>query len=196
MLLEASLPMITLEQYLRGTRYVTPQRLAWHATGDIEHPSGEALGAAFDAHYIALVDDRTAGSSRDPKPRPQDSVRRHSRRRHSWRQIPGGASTCGEYARKVCEANGTTGAMAAVVGVDEVPDVKPSPLGLLSLCERLGWDPATCVYVGTRRRRRVTRGADDEHGCTCLHDADAQAGRFDALVDTVQELEALLLPGR
>jgi hypothetical protein len=32
-------------------------------------------------------------------------------------------------------------------------------------------------------------------GCTWgAHDAEAQRGKFDVLVDTVQELEALLLP--
>ena len=196
-LLEASLPTITLEQYLRGTRYATPQRLAWHATGDIDHPSGEALGAAFDAHYIALVDDRTAGFF----PGIRDLVRRIA----SGGTAGGGtagksqavlSNACGEYARKVCEANATIDAMAAVVGADEVPDVKPSPLGLLSLCERLRLDPATCVYVGDSPSDGVAaKGAGMMSvGCTWgSHDADAQRGRFDALVDTVEELEALLL---
>ena len=53
----ASLPTISLEQYLHGTRYATPQRLAWHASGDIHDLRGTELGASFDAHYIALVDD-------------------------------------------------------------------------------------------------------------------------------------------
>ena len=106
------------------------------------------------------------------------------------------SNACGEYARKVCEANATIDAMAAVVGADEVPDVKPSPLGLLSLCERLGWDPATCVYVGDSPSDGVAAAGAGmmSVGCTWgSHDADAQRGRFDALVDTVEELEALLL---
>jgi len=187
-LLEASLPTITLEQYLRGTRYATPQRLAWHATGDIDDPSGEALGAAFDEHYIALVDDRTAGFF----PGIRDLVRRIA----SGKSQAVLSNACGEYARKVCDANEMIDAMAAVVGADEVPDVKPSPLGLLSLCSSLGWDPATCVYVGDSPSDGVAaKGAGMMSvGCTWgSHDANAQRGRFDALVDTVEELEALLL---
>ena len=52
-LTEANLRAITLAQYI-GTRYATPQRLR-HATGDVDHPSGVELGAAFDRHYIALA---------------------------------------------------------------------------------------------------------------------------------------------
>jgi hypothetical protein len=60
-LVEAGLGAITVADYMRGTVYPTPQRLAWHATGDTAAACGVPLGAAFDRHYIALVSKTTAG---------------------------------------------------------------------------------------------------------------------------------------
>ena len=59
-------PEISQEEYLHGTRYTTPQRLAWHATGgleggDISAEVGVKLGAEFDKFYVALVTQETAG---------------------------------------------------------------------------------------------------------------------------------------
>jgi phosphoglycolate phosphatase-like HAD superfamily hydrolase len=190
-LAEASLPTISLEQYLHGTRYATPQRLAWHASGDIDDPRGTKLGAAFDAHYIALVDDRTAGFFPDV----QALVRRIASVDGKGQAVLSNA--CGEYARKVCDVNDVMRHMASVVGADEVPAVKPSPLGLTQLCADAGWDAERCVYVGDSPSDGVAANAAGmmSVGCTWgAHDAEAQRGKFDVLVDTVQELEALLLP--
>jgi hypothetical protein len=49
-----------------GTRYTTPQRMAWHATGGLEggDPTaavGVELAAAFDQLYVGLVSVDTAG---------------------------------------------------------------------------------------------------------------------------------------
>jgi phosphoglycolate phosphatase-like HAD superfamily hydrolase len=59
-------PEITKEEYLVGTRYTTPQRLAWHATGGVDGGDttadvGVKLGAEFDIFYVALVSKETAG---------------------------------------------------------------------------------------------------------------------------------------
>jgi HAD superfamily hydrolase (TIGR01509 family) len=46
-------------------------------------------------------------------------------------------------------ALGLTDLVQAVVLADDVrPDYKPHPKGLLIACERLGVDPAECVYIG------------------------------------------------
>ena len=59
-------PEISQEEYLHGTRYTTPQRLAWHATGGLNGGNtsaevGVKLGAEFDEFYVALVSKETAG---------------------------------------------------------------------------------------------------------------------------------------
>lgn len=38
-----------------------------------------------------------------------------------------------------------------VMAEDVMPDYKPHPKGLLLACQRLGVDPASCVYVGDQR---------------------------------------------
>ena len=141
-LTEANLPAITLAQYMVGTRYATPQRLAWHATGDVDHPSGVELGAAFDRHYIALVSLQTAGFF----PGVADLVAALAAVPNKSQAVLSNA--CGEYARAVMAANDVAKHMTLVHGADDAPRVKPAPDGLLAQCEAMGWQPARCVYVG------------------------------------------------
>ena len=141
-LVEASLPAITRAQYLLGTRYPTPERLAWHATGDVDDASGPVLGAAFDRHYVRLVSASTAGfypgigeivdAIAAPGGKgsggPVQRVRRvRSRGARDERQAcrDGPRARCGRRA-----------------------EAKPHPDGLLAQCDASGWDLARCVYVG------------------------------------------------
>jgi len=184
---EAGLPTITIEQYLHGCRYTTPQRLAWHATGNVDDVCGEELGAAFDRYYIALVDTTTAGFFPGMKQlvgkigsiKPQAVL----------------SNAASEYARKVCDANGVSRHMSRVAGADEVPAAKPSPMGLLQFCSDMGWQPNDVVYVGDSPSDGVAAAAAGMMSVGCTwggHDVAAQRGKFDALVDTVDELAVLL----
>ena len=189
-LTEANLPAITLAQYMVGTRYATPQRLAWHATGDVDHPSGVELGAAFDRHYIALVSLQTAGFF----PGVADLVAALAAVPNKSQAVLSNA--CGEYARAVMAANDVAKHMTLVHGADDAPRVKPAPDGLLAQCEAMGWQPARCVYGGDSPSDGAAARAAGMRSVGCLwgaHDRVACEGSFDALVETVDELAALLL---
>ena len=140
-LVEAGLSSITLADYMRGTRYATPQRLAWHATGDITAPCGVELGAAFDRHYIALVSPTTASFF----PGVARLVAAVAAAGKSQAVL---SNACGEYARAVMDVNDVTRHMVRIDGADDAPAVKPAPDGLLAQCAFFQWTPETCVYVG------------------------------------------------
>ena len=143
-LVEAGIGAITLGQYMQGTRYATPQRLAWHATGDISATCGAELGAAFDRHYLALVSPTSAGFF----PGVASLVKRIAASGKAQAVL---SNACGAYARAVVEVNGVAEYMTRVDGADEVPAVKPAPDGLLAQCAALGWEPK----VSLLRARRV-----------------------------------------
>lgn len=192
-LVEASLPAITRAQYLLGTRYPTPERLAWHATGDVDDASGPILGAAFDRHYVRLVSASTAGFYPGIG-EIVDAIAAH----------PAGkaqavlSNACGAYARAVLETNGRLAAMAHVHGADDAPRPKPHPDGLLAQCDASGWDPSRCVYVGDSPSDGIAARAAGMMSVGVAwgaHDRDALAaeGRFDAVVMDARELRRLLL---
>ena len=165
-----------------GTRYPTPERLAWHATGDVDDASGPVLGAAFDRHYVRLVSASTAGFYPGIG-EIVDAIAAH----------PAGkaqavlSNACGAYARAVLETNGRLAAMAHVHGADDAPRPKPHPDGLLAQCDASGWDPARCVYVGDSPSDGIAARAAGMMSVGVAwgaHDRDALAaeGRFDAVV--------------
>ena len=189
-LTEANLPAITLAQYMVGTRYATPQRLAWHATGDVDHPSGVELGAAFDRHYIALVsppDRRILPRRRGP--------RRRARRRPE--QVPGGAQ---QRLRRVRQGGDgrqrrrqTHDARARRGRRPESQTRTGRSVGAVrgdGMATR-----AVCLRGRLPVGRRAARAAGMRSvGCLWgAHDRVACEGSFDALVETVDELAALLL---
>lgn len=191
-LAEAGLDAITLADYMRGTRYPTPQRLAWHATGDTSHESGVELGAAFDRHYIALVSPATAGFF----PGVVDVVESLAARGKSQAVL---SNACGAYARAVMDVNGVSAHMTRVDGADDAPAAKPAPDGLLAQCDAFGWDPTRCVYVGDSPSDGVAAAAAGmlSVGCTWgAHSAQACEGHFDLLVDNPEQLSRLLLGER
>ena len=95
-LVEAGLPTIDLAQYKRGTRFPTPERMAWHATGAPSDPVGARLGARFDEHYVRLVDTDTAGFYAGIR----DVVEALHERKNGAQAVLSNA--CGAYARASC----------------------------------------------------------------------------------------------
>jgi len=190
-LAEAGWNTITLADYEQGTRHPTPQRLAWHATGDTAAACGLVLGAAFDRHYIALVSTTTAGfypgipalvAAITAAGKPQTVL----------------SNACGEYARAVVRVNGAAAHMMRVDGADDAPAPKPAPDGLLAQCRAFGWPPEACVYVGDSPSDGAAAAAAGmmSVGCTWGAHSTAQCqGAFDVLVDSPEHLAKLLLGG-
>ena len=56
---ENGIARISHDDYHQGTKFTTPRRLAWHATGNPDSTVGIALGARFDEIYVNLVTKET-----------------------------------------------------------------------------------------------------------------------------------------
>ena len=184
---ERGLREITPEEYARGTRFTTPRRMAWHATGDADDVVGVALGAAFDARYVALVDASRAAF--------YDGVRDILRGLHR-RGVKQGvlSNACGAYARAVIAANEAEAFVACAYGADDVPRAKPAPDGLRRVFETIGSvDVRNAAYIGDAPSDgEAARAA----GCVAVgvswgsHDLtrDDAARHFDVVFDSVADL--------
>ena len=191
-LVEAGLPTIDLAQYKTGTRYPTPQRMAWHAAGAPSDPVGASLGARFDEHYVRLVDTRTAGFY----PGIADLLRALHDRKGGAQAVLSNA--CGAYARRVVDVNGARAFFKATLGADDAPRPKPSPEGLLAIAKANGWDPGACVNVGDSPSDGAAARAAGMMALGCAwgaHEGDElrRGGGFDRVVATVAELRQTLL---
>ena len=194
-LVEAGLPTIDLAQYKTGTRYPTPQRMAWHAAGAPSDPVGASLGARFDEHYVRLVDTRTAGF--------YAGVAELVRELHdakSGRQAVL-SNACGAYARRVVDANDARAFFKTVRGADDASAPKPAPDGLLAIASENGWDAGTCVYVGDSPSDGAAARAAGMMSIGCAWGAHDETelrrapACFDVVVRTVAELREALLGG-
>jgi len=176
-------------EYLIGSKYTTPRRLAWHATKDPDDVRGEALGAAFDATYVGLVTRETTGFYTGI-PALVERLRANNRRQAVL------SNACGAYARAVVAANGVSELMERVYGADDVPAAKPAPDGLARIMREMGVmdDPSATAYVGDAPSDGAAAKAA---GCVAVgvnwgsHNlSEAENARhFDVVFDTVEELE-------
>ena len=134
---------INEESYHQGTKLTTPRRLAWHVTGDPDHPSGIDLGDQFDKLYVELVSTSTA-------PFYPGILNVLNTLENKYDGIIFGAlsNACGAYVRAVLSANGVTDRFRVALGADEVPAAKPDPDGLLLICNTLSLSPDECIYIG------------------------------------------------
>jgi phosphoglycolate phosphatase-like HAD superfamily hydrolase len=135
---------ISSEDYHLGTRYTTPDRFAWHVTGNPKDPIGAVLGQQFDELYVNMVSAETAGFYPGMKELLQEFKRDHKD------DVVFGAlsNACGDYVRAVLKSNNVDTFFPVQLGADEVDAPKPHPEGLLKCCKLLDLHPAQCVYIG------------------------------------------------
>jgi phosphoglycolate phosphatase-like HAD superfamily hydrolase len=188
---------ITEDDYHRGTRYCTPDRLARHAglsPGDNDFESvGNRLGAEFDSLYIGLVSLETAafypGIQELLQGLPSD--------------VPLGALTNAAvaYAHAVFAVNLKNDADDAVAfqsihGADDVPAPKPAADGLWLVCKELGLEPQDCVYVGDSPSDAMAAKNAGMPAIGVLWGSHSEESLknapFDYLCRTVEELQELL----
>ena len=140
---------ITEEMYHEGCIYATPERLARHAglvPSDPEFEKlGNAMGAEFDDHYVALVSVETAGFYKG-----MDSFLNGL---SSTIKLGALTNACVGYAHAVLKANSNEEnnfyeRFGSIKGADNVPNPKPAPDGLLEVCKELSVKPEDCVYIG------------------------------------------------
>jgi phosphoglycolate phosphatase len=139
-------PLITEDQYQYGTRFPTQQRMAWHATGNIEDEIGKSLGNEFDLYYIALVD------SKNTKLYPEinsllDQLHFSSTSTSRIKMcILSNASSA--YVQRVVSANHMEQYFESWYGIDDVLKGKPHPSGLEKIIQELKLQKSQCLYIG------------------------------------------------
>jgi len=138
------LALITEEQYHAGTKYPTPDRFAWHVTGNTQDEIGIGLGKQFDDMYVGMVSMETAGFF------PGILTLLQGLKAQRGDDVVFGAlsNACGSYARAVLQVNNVSDLFAVAYGADEVPAAKPKPDGLLACMSELNLHPSQCIYIG------------------------------------------------
>eukprot|EP00945_MAST-04E_sp_MAST-4E-sp1_P008813 g8813.t1 len=186
---------ITEDDYHQGTKFCTPERLARHVglvpgTDDFQR-TGKRLGESFDKLYIAKVSKETA---------PLFSGIKALLTALSKENVRLGCLTNAAvaYAHAVLGTNEIKTLFSSIHGADDVPEPKPSPLGLLQCCSDLeDIHPSKCIYIGDspsdgaagKRAGMMTVGCTwGSHKRNVLEDS----GSFDFVIDGIIELSLIL----
>ena len=191
------IPTITVECYHEHCIYCTPERLARHAglvPGAANFDKvGAALGKEFDDMYVELVDTTTAGFYPGMHP--------------ILKNVPSdvalGALTnaCVAYAHAVLKSNddgdyGLYSRFGSIHGADSVPTPKPSPDGLLQVCQDLGLKPEECVYIGDSPSDAGAAAAAGMPSIGVLWGSNGEEklrkAPFSQIIQNIEELETLL----
>ena len=183
------LSAITEEDYHHGTRYATPDRFAWHVTGNPKDPIGIKLGNEFDSLYVDMVSKETA-----PLFKNIDDLLVELKKKDN---ICYGAlsNACGAYVRAVLEVNEIDQLFNVQLGADEVSAPKPHPDGLLQCCQQLKLPPSQCVYIGdspTDAEAALSAGMRAIGVTWGSHSADRVLAAFPVVAQTVKELKRKL----
>lgn len=134
---------ISEADYHVGTQYPTHKRLAWHASGDPNHPIGLLLAQNFNDHYEALVSAKTAPLHKGIK---EALVFFDAKFPDIKMGVLSNASN--NYVNAVLAVNDISQFFQIALGADKVSAAKPAPDGLINCCHRLGLLVNNCVYVG------------------------------------------------
>lgn len=184
---------ITEDIYHECTKYATPERLARHAgyvPGDADFERvGQQLGEEFDALYVGLVTTKTAGF--------YNGITELLEGIPDYVKLGALTNACVKYAEAVLDVNGSAGSrFGSIRGADNVPAPKPSPDGLLVVCNDLGVDPKDCVYIGDSPSDIFAAKNAGMPAIGVLWgshpEKSLQKAPFNYLCKTVEELKALL----
>lgn len=180
---------ISEDDYHKGTRYTTPRRLAWHVTDNLDDPIGINLGNQFDELYVKLVSPKTAPLYDGIKELLQDIC--------SQNHVKVGAlsNACGSYVESVLIENKIKSFFIASYGADQVPEAKPSSLGLLKLSSELDLNPSDCVYIGDSPSDGEAAKAAGMYSIGVTwgsHPISSIESKFDRICHTVSDLHIAL----
>jgi HAD superfamily hydrolase (TIGR01509 family) len=182
----ANLTSITNDLHVIFYSYTTPQRLAWHTTGDPSDKSGEKLGQEFDDLYVALVSPSTTPL--------YDGIRDLIDKVAAMENIKLAAlsNACGAYVKAVMKVHELDSKFQLALGADDVPYAKPRPEGLLEICRKLDIDPRQCVYIGDSPSDGIAAKAAQMKSIGVSwgsHPVDSITPNFDRVVHSIDELQ-------
>jgi phosphoglycolate phosphatase-like HAD superfamily hydrolase len=186
-----NLPAISTEDYHIGTRYTTPERFAWHATGNPKDAMGVSLGKQFDDLYVDLVSPVTSGFY----PCMRDVLIQFRKQHGEDIQFGALSNACGAYVRAVLKANEVDSIFRVQLGADEVAKPKPFPNGLYACCDQLSLHPSQCVYIGDSPTDGQAARAAGMHGIGVSwgsHPVESLQKEFPIVVHSVAELKEKL----
>jgi phosphoglycolate phosphatase-like HAD superfamily hydrolase len=140
-----SITPISEEIYHHATKYTTPARMAWHATGNADPNSifGIRLGQEFDDLYIKQVSVETAPFYSGIHDLLSSLINEYNGLRFGAI-----SNACSEYVKAVLEVNQVSDQFQVMIGADQVAVGKPSPLGLIHCSKHLDIPHTHCIYVG------------------------------------------------
>jgi len=180
---------ITEAQYKEGTKYPTPERFAFHVSGNTEDPAGSGLGQQFDELYVTKVSLETVPLF----PGMADLL---AELRDAGCRIGALSNACGEYVRAVLATHGLEGDFECQLGADEVPAGKPAPDGLLQCCAAMAVSPQDCIYIGdapTDGQAASTAGMRGIGVSWGSHDLEGLYKAFPEVVSSTQALRSAIL---
>lgn len=176
------------KSYEYGARYITPQRLAWHATGQVDDVCGPILATTFENYMSDLV---TAKNS--PLYAGVAEILRHLGTKGITLGVLSNAS--GNYVRNVVNQHQFQDTFKTFYGVDDVPHAKPQPDGLQALLNDFQTLSSNCIYIGDSPTDGMAASAAGIYsigvswGKNSFNDLKEY---FDAVVSTTNELQSLI----
>jgi phosphoglycolate phosphatase len=175
--------------YAFGSRYVTPKRLAWHATGDTEDPCGPVLAIAFEKYVADLVTIENTPI--------YDGVIALLQHLHAKENLLLGvlSNASSSFVYNVINIHELTNTFQLTCGADDVPEPKPQPGGLNAMLLELRVPAPNSIYVGDSPTDGMAASGAHMHsiGVTWGHNCRSDLeGHFDTVVDTASQLQAAI----
>jgi len=135
--------LISESDYHLGTKYTTPERFAWHVTNDPTNIDiGKELGQEFDELYVKLVNLETAALYSGINDMLIETKQNHDVIYSAL------SNACTDYVKAVLKVNSISNLFPIQLGADNVKKSKPSPDGLLEICNNLNIPPSASIYIG------------------------------------------------
>jgi phosphoglycolate phosphatase-like HAD superfamily hydrolase len=183
--------LIDEDEYHEGTKYPTPQRMAWHATGNPDDTVGEILGNEFDALYVQLVSKETSALFPGIFELLTELSERHSNVRFGIL-----SNACTAYVDAVVCSNDLSAYFPVKLGADKVEAAKPAPDGLLQICEFFSIQSSSCIYIGDSPTDGLAARAANMKSVGFTwgsHPFEKISPSFDHVVHSVPELRSFLV---
>ena len=130
------------DSYHYGARYVTPERLSYHATGRVDDSCGQVLAKCYEDHMEDLIT-----TDNTPLYDEVTAILNHlSARKEIEMGVLSNAST--RYVNNVMNIHQLQNTFRLYYGAEDVTTPKPSPDGLNAMLQELHIPPSRSIYVG------------------------------------------------
>lgn len=175
--------VVNEKSYEFGSRYVTPKRLAWHATGQVNDVCGPVLAVTFENYVSELV--TTKNTPLYP------GIADLLQKLHDKLTLGVLSNASGGYVQNVLRHHQLQNTFKTSFGADDVPDAKPQPDGLNAILVQFAVEASNCIYVGDSPTDGMAASGARMYSIGVTwgnHSCDELVAHFDKVVSTVSEL--------